>query len=214
MNEAEPNGIKEPVGEALSIAAILARLTRVEDRLDILNLLAALPLSSDVGDQDFQNSAYHDDCVMDRNNANDLVVGRTAIVDIISSEQHTQAIQTGMVHFAGLPTIRIDGDGARATATGYLQIVVPIAAGALAAGKDTALSGYGASDGLAIWRVTANRWELEKNDGRWKVTRRIIRSVPSDGVHEIIAAGLKEQRSGAGVWWPNPAPIGSGQSDW
>jgi SnoaL-like domain len=188
VNEAEPDEGKESVGEALSIAAISARLSSLEDRVDILNLLAALPHSSDVGDQDFQNGAYHDDCVMDRNNADDLVVGKKAIVDIIGSEPHRQAIQTGMVHFAGLPQIRIkgEGNGARATATGYLQIVVPIAAG-----EGAELSGYGPSDGLAIWRLTANQWELEKDGGHWKVTRRIIRSVPSSGVHEIIAAGLK-----------------------
>jgi SnoaL-like domain len=184
MNEAEPNEVKEPTGEASSIAAISGRLTLLEDRLDILNLLAALTHSSDVGDQDFQNSAYHDDCIMDRDNANDLVMGKAAIVDIIGSEPHRQAIQTGMVHFAGLPHIRIEG--ARAVATGYLQIVVPIAAG-----LEAELSGYGPSDGLAIWRLTANQWELEKDGGRWKVTRRIIRSVPGSGVQEIIAAGLK-----------------------
>jgi hypothetical protein len=184
MSEAEPDAVKEPIGEASSIAAISARLTHLEDRLDILNLLAALPHSSDVGDQDFQNRAYHDDCVMDRDNATDLVVGKTAVVGIIGSEPHRQAMQAGMVHFAGLPHIRIEG--ARATATGYLQIVVPVAAG-----QGAELSGYGPSDGLAIWRLTANQWELEKDSGCWKVTRRIIRSVPSSGVHDIISVGLK-----------------------
>jgi SnoaL-like domain len=193
VNKAEPDERKKSVGEALSIAAICARLARLEDRLDILNLLAALPHSSDVGDQDFQNRTYHDDCVMDRNNADNLIVGKTAIVDIIDSEPHRKAIQTGMVHFAGLPNIRIEGegDGARATATGYIQIVVPIAAGLPASEEGPELSGYGPSDGLAIWRLTANQWELEKDGGSWKVIRRIIRSVPGRGVHEIIAAGLK-----------------------
>jgi SnoaL-like domain len=184
VNKAEPNEDKVSVGEALSTAAISARLTSLEDRLDILNLLAALPHSSDVGDQDFQSRAYHDDCVMDRSNADDLVVGKAAIVDIIGSDQHAQAIQTGMVHFAGLPHIRIKG--AHAVATGYLQIVVPIVAG-----QGAELSGYGPSDGLAIWRLTANQWELEKGGGHWKVIRRTIRSVPGNGVHDIIAAGLK-----------------------
>jgi SnoaL-like domain len=184
MNEAKPNEVKEPIGEASSIAGISARLAHLEDRLDILNLLAALPHSSDVGDQDFQNRTYHDDCVMDRDNATNLIVGKTAIVDVIGSAPHRQAIQSGMVHFAGLPHIRINGT--RAAATGYLQIVVPIAAG-----QGAELSGYGSSDGLTIWRLTANQWELEKDGGRWKVTRRMIRSVPSSGVREIIASGLK-----------------------
>lgn len=184
MSEAASDETRKPVDDALSIAAISARLTHLEDRLDILNLLAALPHSSDVGDQDFQNNVYHDDCVMDRDNANALVVGKVAIVDIIGSDKHQQAIKTGMVHFAGLPYIRIEGE--QAVATGYLQIVVPIAAGNAAE-----LSGYGPSEGLAIWRLTANMWELAKHDGRWKVTRRVIRSIPGSGAHEIIAEGLK-----------------------
>jgi hypothetical protein len=184
VNEAEPLANRTATDEALAIAAINARLTNLEDRLEILNLLAALPHSTDVGDQVFQNHAYHDDCVMDRDNANDLIVGRTAIVDIIGSDQHRAAIETGMVHFAGLPHIRING--ARAVATGYLQIVVPIAAPQL-----PELSGYGRSNGLAIWRLTANMWELAKSGDGWKVIRRVIRAVPGSGVQELIAQGLK-----------------------
>jgi SnoaL-like domain len=198
VNEAEPDATGKQVGKALSIAEISARLQSLEDRFEILTLLSALPHSSDVGDQDFQNRAYHGDCVMDRDNADALMVGKAAIVDIIGSDKHRQAIENGMVHFAGLPHIRIQGEGsdARAVATGYLQIVVPITAASLAAGPTAAgqraeLSGYGPSDGLAIWRLTANHWELEKDDGRWKVIRRDIRSVPSSGAHEIIAGGLK-----------------------
>lgn len=184
MSKSALDEFGEPASEQLALAALNARMTIIEDRLDILNLLAGLPHSSDVGDQDFQNRAYHDDCVMDRDNADDLMVGKSAIVDIIGGDQHRQAIATGMVHFAGLPTISIDGE--RATATGYLQVVVPIAAGQ---GAD--LSGYGPSDGLAIWRLTANRWELQKNAGRWTVIRRVIRSVPGDGFQQLIAEGLK-----------------------
>ena len=159
-------------------------MTSLEDRLDILNVLAALPHSSDVGDQDFQSRAYHDNCVMDRDNADDLVVGKAAIVDIIGSDRHSQAIATGMVHFAGLPNISIEGE--RATATGYLQIIVP-----LGAGKGAELGGYGPSDGLSIWRLTAHMWALEKHAGRWTVIRRVIRSVPGYGFQQLIAEGLK-----------------------
>jgi SnoaL-like domain len=167
-----------------SIAALIARITTLEDRLDIVNLLAGLPHSSDVGDQDYQNRAYHEDCVMDRDNADDLVIGKAAIVGIIGSEQHRQAIKAGMVHFAGLPHIAIDG--ARATATGYLQIIAPVTSG-----PATALSGYGISDGFAIWRITANQWELAKSGGCWRVIRRVIRSVPNSQFHELISDGLR-----------------------
>jgi SnoaL-like domain len=183
MNGSTAKGKSRAADAAQSIAELVNRLTALEDRLEILNILAGLPHSSDVGHQAYQNNVYHDDCVMDRNNADDLVIGKTAIVDIISNDQHRQAIKSGMVHFAGLPHIRIQG--ARAIATGYLQIVVPVTSG-----PEAALSGYAPSDGFAIWRITANRWELEKADGGWKVTRRIIRSVPDRKFHALIADGL------------------------
>jgi SnoaL-like domain len=184
MNDPAPVNTAAAAEAAQSLAALVKRITTLEDRLDILNILAGLPFSSDTGDQEYQNRAYHDDCVMDRDNADDLVIGKAAIVGIIGSDQHRQAIKAGMVHFAGLPHIRIDG--ARAIATGYLQIIVPVTSG-----PETALSGYGPSGGFAIWRITANKWELEKSDGCWKVVRRVIRSVPNSKFHELIADGLK-----------------------
>jgi SnoaL-like domain len=172
-----------PTDADRAIAALVTRITALEDRAEILNILAGLPHSSDVGNQDYQNDAYHDDCVMDRNDADALVIGKAAIVDIVTSDQHRQAIESCMVHFAGLP--HIDIKGARAIATGYLQIVVPVPEG-----QEAALGGYGPADGFAIWRITANKWELEKGDTGWRVTRRIIRSVADGNFHALIAEGL------------------------
>lgn len=183
MSKTDLGKAREP-GNVAASDDLEARLSSLEDRLAILDLLAALPHSSDVGDQDFQNHAYHDDCVMDRDNADALVVGKTAIVGIVGGDSHRSAIQAGMVHFAGLPHIQIEGESA--VATGYLQVVVP-----LPAGTGPKLSGYGQSNGLAIWRLTANRWELQKNNGSWRVIRRVIRSVPGEGFQSIIAEGLR-----------------------
>lgn len=168
---------------AVSLARLMGRITALEDRLEILDILAGLAHSSDVGHQDYQNRAYHDDCIMDRNNADELIVGKAAIVDIIGGDQHRQAMAAGMVHFAGLPHIRVSG--ARAIATGYLQIVVP-----LTSPEGAELDGYGASGGLGIWRLTANRWELEKGETGWKVTRRIIRSAADGKFQKVIEQGL------------------------
>lgn len=166
------------------ISALAARLTLLEDRLEIFTLLAGLAHSSDTADQTYQTHAYRYDCVMDRNNAAELIIRNEAIVAIIGGPQHSRAIEADMVHFAGLPLVQIDGDNA--VATGYLQIVVPVEQG-----ERTALDGYGVSPGLAIWRLTANRWELAKDSNGWRVTRRIIRSVPSAEIRQLMAPGLR-----------------------
>ncbi len=170
--------------EPADISALSARVTLLEHRLEILNLLAGLAHSSDTADQAYQTHAYHDDCVMDRNNAAELIVGKEAIVAIISGPQHARAIEAGMVHFAGFPFVQIDGDSA--VATGYLQIVVPVEQG-----ERTVLDGYGLTAGLAIWRLTANRWELAKDSNGWRVTRRIIRSVPSGVTKQLMTPSLR-----------------------
>lgn len=169
--------------ESSTLEALAARITLLEDREKILNLLAGLAQSSDVADLRFQSRAYHDNCFMDGDNAAEPIVGRKAIIDIIGSERHTQAIDAGMVHFAGLPHVRIDG--CRAVVTGYLQIVVPIDDR-----QRPSLGGYGETDGLAIWRLTANRWELAKDSRGWSVVRRTIRSVPASDYRQLIALGL------------------------
>lgn len=166
------------------LSALDARLTQLEDRLEILNLRAGLAHSSDTTDQAFENHAYHDDCVMDRNDAADPIIGREAIVAIIGGQQHAKAIQAGMVHFAGLPLVRIEGD--RAVATGYLQIVVPVEQG-----QRLALDRYGETAGVAVWRLTANRWELAKDSNGWRMTGRIIRSVPCAEIMQLMAPSLR-----------------------
>ncbi len=47
-------------------------------------------------------------------------------------------------------------------------------------------------DGFRVHRITANRWELAKIDGAWKVTRRVNRLL--DGREEartLLAAGVR-----------------------
>ena len=121
---------------------------------------------------------------MNRNNAPEPVVGKAAIVAVIGGQQHAKAIQAGMVHFSGLPQVQIDGDSA--VATSYLQIVVPVEQS-----ERTVLDGYGVTAGLAIWRLTANRWELAEDSNGWRVTRRIICSVPSGETKQLMTQSLR-----------------------
>jgi len=41
------------------------------------------------------------------------------------------------------------------------------------------LANHGGSQGYRIHRVLANRWELERRDGRWRIARRTL--LPIDG---------------------------------
>jgi hypothetical protein len=108
----------------LDLAQITRRLRALENHIEITNLLASLAHSADAGDKFVQREAYHHDCVMDVGPHLPLITGQDAITALLDNPAHIAAREAGMVHFASLPHIIIDGDSA--TAYGYLQIVIPI----------------------------------------------------------------------------------------
>lgn len=169
-----------PAPQALQLEK---RLRAVEDRLEILNILAASPLSSDIPSVSYQEAMYSEDSVMDRAAGTKELRGREAVVDTIRDADHLAAVAAGMTHFAGLPHIRITGD--RAVATGFLQIVI-----ADPDGPKAGLANYPPSHVQLVWRVTANRWELTRTAQGWRVTKRVIRSAPGKDALELLHRGI------------------------
>jgi hypothetical protein len=175
--------LEQLVTDRLKMSALEARLTALEDRLRILDILAGSAHSSDVASQDYWTEMFTEDAVMDRGETRPNDIGRTAIVAIVGAPEQHMAIEAGMAHLAMLPTITIEGD--RARATGYLLVVVP---------DDNAsrieLPGKGTSPGLSIYQLTVNRWELARTQTGWQVTRRIVRPIAAHDARQILAAGI------------------------
>ena len=168
---------------AADLSSLERRLRAVEDRLEILNLLGGSPFSSDVPSPAFWEAMYEEQAVMDRGAGLDEIRGREKLVDIVRGAPHMAAVRGGMAHFAGLPHVRIDGD--RAVATGYLQIIVPHREG-----PEIGLGDYPPSAGLVVWRLSANRWELERTPDGWRITKRTIRTVPSIEALDLLRRGI------------------------
>lgn len=139
------------------------RLRAVEDRLEIYNLIAQHPPSADTGASDYTATVWTEDGVFDRQIARSE--GRDAIAAGVAAPAHRAAIEGGLAHFCGLPHVAIDGD--TAVVTSYLQILVP-----QTQGEPVEVPNHGASRGFRVHRVSANRWELVRRDGRWKIRRR------------------------------------------
>jgi hypothetical protein len=159
------------------------RLQAVEDQLSILNLLAGSPFSSDVPSPSFWRSMYDTEAIMDRGEGQEELKGIDALVAILDSDHHMAAVASGMAHVAAPPYIRVDGD--RAVATGYLQILIPNPEG-----PEVGLGQYPAAKGLLVWRLTANRWELERTAQGWRVTRRYIRAAPTRSGLQLLQRGI------------------------
>jgi SnoaL-like domain len=163
------------------------RLRSVEDRLEILNLIASHPPSADTGADYYTRAVYVEDGSMDLGGGKGAQ-GSAAIASIVRTPEHQAAIAGGLAHFAGLPRIDVDGD--TAVVTSYLQIVTPNPAG-----DPIAVPGHGASKGFRIHRIGANRWELIRAAEGWKIVRRTLR--PLDGsapARELLEQALAGYR--------------------
>src|SRR5919202_6115276 len=88
------------------------RLRAVEDRLEILNLIAGHPPSADTGADYYTEQVYTEDGVFDRGANLTGAQGNRDIAAILKSPGHQEAIRGGLAHFAALPHIVINGDEA------------------------------------------------------------------------------------------------------
>jgi hypothetical protein len=155
--------------DAAKPATLEDRIRAIEDRLEILNLIASHPPSADTGAQPYIQSIFLDDAVLDLGGTK-RAEGSKAISEIVTTPEHGAAITGGLAHFAGLPHIALDGD--RAVVTSYLQILAPHPTA-----DEIEVPGHGASRGFRVHRVGANRWELVRTAQGWKIARRTYRTL-------------------------------------
>jgi hypothetical protein len=157
------------------------RLQAIEDRLEILNLIAAHPPGADSASRDYAASFWAADGQIDLGGG---AKPFTTMMEILSSPGFKEAQAQGICHFTGLPHIEIDGD--RAVATSYLQILA-----ADPKGEPFALAAHGSSSGFRVCRLSANRWELERIPAGWRIKSRTIRSMDQPGSRELLSETVK-----------------------
>lgn len=164
------------------------RIRDIEDRLEILNLVASHPPGADTGSDDFVATQWVEDGVMDLGGTNSAK-GREEIGAIVRRPEHKAAIAGGICHFAGLPIIELNGD--TAIVTSYLQILVP-----QTAGDPIAVPNHGSGKGFRPFRVGSNRWDLVRTADGWKIKHRTSRPLDgSEPARQILRSAL-ERRMG------------------
>lgn len=162
------------------------RLSAIEDRLEIYNLIAGHPPSADTAADYYAEAVYTEDGEFDRGPGLSGARGNKALGALLKSDGHQAAIAGGLAHFAGLPHVALDGD--RAVVTSYLQILTP-----QKTGEPIEVPNHGSSRGYHIHRVVTNRWELVRTGAGWKIKRRTIRLVDgSEPSREILRGALKD----------------------
>lgn len=139
------------------IAALEARIQRLEDHRDILGVLAAYGPAVDSGSADAVADLWTEDgsYTYSLGDSEATLTGADDFRGMVHGPSHQQIITAGSSHFLGIPDIRISGDAA--VATGYSMLVRH---------RD------GADPGYYVDRLSANRWELTRTEHGWKVTAR------------------------------------------
>ncbi len=151
------------------LAALEARIQRLEDEAAIARLLASYGPLVDAGAAEAVAALWEADGVYD---VDELVMhGRDEIVAMVESANHQGWIAGGCAHFVGPPVVTVTGDDAVAVCHSLMIVN---------------------QDGqFVVRRATANHWRLRRTTTGWQVTVRTNRVL--DGRPEspgLLASGL------------------------
>lgn len=127
------------------------RLQALEDREAIRELVASYGPLADCGDAAGLAALFAEDGAYAVGGMGEAS-GHAAIAGLIEGPTHQGLMAAGCAHLLGPVAISLDGD--RAVARGH-SVVLRHSEG-----------------GFEAFRVSANRWELERRDGQWLVLRR------------------------------------------
>ncbi len=143
-------------------ATLEQRLQRVEDELAIQRLILAYGPAADAGLAELAASRWTSDGLYDWDAANPPKEGRGSVAEMLKGPFHHQLMDEGVAHFAGPLLVEVSGD--QATAVNYSLIM-----------RKT-------DDTFYLWRVSAVRWDLQREDASWRVSRRTNRLLDETGV--------------------------------
>jgi uncharacterized protein (TIGR02246 family) len=145
------------------------RVQALEDELAVHRVIVRYGLAVDIGDADGAANTFTEDTVYDVDVG--LMRGRDGVRQMVRSERH-QNMVGHCAHQIGPAVVRVDGD--RAVALGYSRVYLQ------------------SGQGIDIYRVSLNRWELERRDGQWLIARRLTRLLGHAEATAVFSAGLTE----------------------
>lgn len=137
------------------LAALEARMRKVEDELAVIRLVASYGPMVDSGLPEPAARLFAEGGVYD------VDLGKLdspqAFSAMLAGPEHQGVVAQGIAHVMGLPQVMVDGDRARAVNPTFLFLRE--------------------GDGYKVWRVAQNVWNLARIDGAWKIVHRTNRAV-------------------------------------
>ncbi len=153
------------------LRSLEAELSRVRDELDVLRVVASYAPSIDGGAAEEAPLFWTEDCVYD-SDAEEPLRGREAIAAL---SERVGRLPIGAAHFLNLPVIVVEGDRATVTCESHTF--------------------HQENGRYEVARVSANRWELERDGGSWRIRARVNRILDGgpEG-RELLTRGIQELR--------------------
>ncbi|MFZ2529055.1 MAG: nuclear transport factor 2 family protein [Rhodococcus sp. (in: high G+C Gram-positive bacteria)] len=151
------------------VEQLVRRVELLEDTLAIQQLITTYGPAVDSGSAEAVGELWTEDGVYEVDSG--AYRGRDEIVAMVRSKAHQGYIHGGCGHLLDPLNIRIDGDAAVVTC--HSQLIL------------------NTDKGFRVARVTANRWELMRVGGQWRVRLRIARVLDGRAdARELLAAGV------------------------
>lgn len=163
-------------GTPMKSPSVEERLRTIEDKLEIYNLIASHPLMVDSLELELMSEMFTPDGVLSRGSA-----GSIRIHDLkgISDARMREAADMGLAHLSTLPYIKLGKNAA--VAFSYVSVTV----------RDPTsdvieVPAHGSGRGLRLFLIAANRWDVVRVEGSWKLSRRdLVLCDGSDAPREL-----------------------------
>jgi hypothetical protein len=148
------------------VAALEARLRELEDRAEIVQVIARYGPAADSSDGVAIQQLFASDGTYELEgwSFTHETMDRT-----VTTELHARYVSAGSGHVMSLPAIQLDGD--RAVATNYSQVFLH------------------QGDHWTVDRCAANRWDLVRTPDGWKVKRRVNRLLNGSAAARDLLSG-------------------------
>jgi hypothetical protein len=163
------------------LAALEDRVSRLEDELAIHRTIVRYGFAVDSGEADATAALFTPGSRFDVDGR--AMVGPAAVRDMVLGEGH-QRLLPDAAHCIGPAVVEVDPDGRRAVAVGYSRIY------------------HRDSDGITLFRLGFNRWELENSPTGWRIDRRSTRMIGSEEAQSVLRSALADP---VGEVWVEPA---------
>jgi uncharacterized protein (TIGR02246 family) len=152
---------------ANKIEDLIRRVQALEDELAIHRLIVRYGFAVDIGDAERTAELFTEDTVYDV----DVFVmhGRDDVRKMVVTDPHRSLVGT-CAHQIGPSVVEVHGD--HAVATGYSRVYLR------------------KGEGIDVFRVSFNRFELVRRDGRWQIAHRTTRLLGHAEAKKIFAAAL------------------------